>query len=345
MRMSKRVTIKDVADHVGVSYQTVSKVLNNKGQVSKETEERIWEAVRSLGYRPNHIARSLRSRRTKMIGYAWPLSAPNQINPILDQFIQSMLQVAKRAGYYILCFPHRMDEDVTDSYLELIDTNRVDGFVVSELEFDDRRVPFLLEHNIPFVAFGRSNPEWDFPFVDVDGTRGIYLVTKHLLNNGHRRIALLGWPESSRVGRDRFQGYVQALEEAGLPLNSEWIKRGDGEYSFGDDAAAELLEAQAKERVTAIIALNDAVAIGAMHAVEAKGLQVGADIAITGFDDSPMVHCLAPPLTSVRQPVWDVGQRVIEMMLALLEGEELEERKVILPPELVVRESSLGVNP
>jgi DNA-binding LacI/PurR family transcriptional regulator len=343
--MSKRVTIKDVADHVGVSYQTVSKVLNNIGQVSKETEERIWDAVQSLGYRPNHPARSLRSRRTKMIGYAWPLSPPNQINPILDQFLQSMLRTAKRAGYYILCFPHRKDEDMIDSYLELIGTNRVDGFVVSEVEFDDRRVPFLLEHEIPFVAFGRSNPEWDFPYVDVDGTRGIYLVTKHLLDNGHRRIAFLGWPESSRVGCDRFHGYVQALEEAGIPLNTEWIKRGEGEYAFGDEATADLLETQTTERVTAIIALNDAMAIGAMHAVELKGLQVGVDIAITGFDDSPMVHCLAPPLTSVRQPVWTLGQRVITMLLNLLEGEEPEERKVIFPPELVVRESSSGVKP
>lgn len=338
--MAKQVTLKQVAAHAGVSYQTVSKVLNHQIRVSKETEDRIWEAVQTLGYRPNQLARSLRSRRSRLIGYSWEPSPPDQANPILDQFLASMTHAAEDAGYHLLAFTHRYGDRWIESYRELIDTNRVDAFVLSSVEFDDPRIRFLKEQNFPFVAFGRSNPDWDILCVDVDGALGIQMAVEHLVERQHTRIAVLAWPEESRVGQNRMEGYLRAMQAARLEVLSQWIARGEGRFSFGYRATGDLLKLPAAQRPTAIVAFNDAMAVGAMHAIQELGLEVGVDVAVTGFDDAPMAQYLHPPLTTVRQPIWEVGQRLMGMLLESLDGSVPAERQVLLPPRLIARESS-----
>jgi DNA-binding LacI/PurR family transcriptional regulator len=344
--MPTRVTLKQVAAQAGVSYQTVSKVINRQAQVSKETEERIWRVVQQLGYRPSHLARSLRSQRSRTIGYSWPPSPLDQYNPILDQFLQSLVAAAEEDGYYILIFPYQSrDGDPLHEYRELIDTGRVDGFILSAVEYDDRRIRLLIERNFPFVAFGRSNLELDFPYIDVDGGQGIRAVTEHLLEQGHRRIAALAWPETSRVGNNRLEGYLTAMRNAGIPPRPEWIARGEGRYAFGREATLRWLDAPENERITAIVAVNDAMAIGAMHAIQERGLRVGPDISVTGFDDAPMAQYLSPPLTTLRQPVWEIGQRLVKMLLDRLNGKRPAPYRELIAPRLIVRPSSLGWRP
>src|SRR5512135_37653 len=141
MAHRRRVTLKDVANSAGVSYQTVSKVINHQVQVTPETESRIWQAVEELKYRPNHIARALRSRRSYTIGYSWPPFPHDQANPILDQFLQSIFEAAEERGYYLLCFPYRSDpQEQLETYGRLIDTGRVDGFILSSIDYQDPRV-------------------------------------------------------------------------------------------------------------------------------------------------------------------------------------------------------------
>src|SRR5215211_4642241 len=235
--IKRHVTLKQVASSSGVSYQTVSKVLNRQIQVSKETENRIWDAARTLGYRPSFVARSLRAQRAFTIGYSWPPSSPDHENIILDQFLQSMFLAAEERGYYLLCFPYHADvEKHLATYDDLIETRRVDGFVLSSIEYDDPRVDLLLERNFPFVAFGRSNPDLVFPWIDVDGGLGIRESMFHLLENGHRKIAALAWPQDSRVGDNRMEGYFSALQDAGIIPDADWIKRGDGVFEFGYQA-------------------------------------------------------------------------------------------------------------
>jgi DNA-binding LacI/PurR family transcriptional regulator len=338
--MSKqRVTIKEVAVSAGVSYQTVSKVINHQAQVSKETEERIWNAVQKLGYRPNYTARSLRSQRSFTLGYSWPPSPPDQANPILDQFLQSIFIAAEERGYYMLSFPYYLDaKKHLATYGELIDTGRVDGFILSSVEYDDPRVLYMLERNFPFAAFGRSNPELDFPWIDVDGANGIAQVVQHLLDQGHRKIGALAWSETSRVGHNRMEGYLTTLAKTGIKPREEWIKRGEGRFTFGYQATLELLDLPARVRPTAIITMNDSMAIGAMQAAKDRGIQVGNDFAVAGFDNAPMVQYLDPPLTSVRQPIWEVGQRIIPMLLEYIETGHPTSEMVL--PQLIVRRST-----
>ncbi|MEO8355748.1 MAG: LacI family DNA-binding transcriptional regulator [Chloroflexota bacterium] len=338
--MTNKITIKEVAVRAGVSYQTVSKVLNGQAQVSKETKQRIMDAVRELGYRPNQIARNMRAKRSHMIGYSWIPTDPNQVNHILDQFLSSMVLEAEAAGYHLLPFPFREGQALVDGYRELINTGLVDGFVISSVNYNDPRITFLLEQNFPFVAFGRSNAELDFPYVDIDGVDGLCQAVEYLISRGQRRIAAIAWPEDSRVGNERLGGYLQAMQAHGLDVQTQWIERGEGTFEFGRQAASRLLRLSPSERPTAIVALNDTQAIGALHAARELGLEVGQDILIIGFDDAPMSQYLFPPMTTVRQPIREAGRKCVEILLALMKGNQPLKRNVLLQPELILRDSA-----
>ena len=338
--MASKVTLKQVAARAGVSYQTVSKVLNKQAQVSRETEGRILGAVRELGYRPNQIARNMRAKRSFMIGYSWVQTRRDQVNHILDQFLTSMVQEAENAGYHLLPFPFREGNGVVDTYRELIDTGRVDGFVLSSVNYNDPRVVFLLERNFPFVAFGRSNPELDFPYVDVDGFDGLRQATQYLISRGHKRIATIAWPEDSRVGNERMRGYFESMREAGLKICPEWIERGEGTFEFGREAASRLIKLEAVDRPTGIVTLNDTQAIGALHAIRDHGLEAGREILLIGFDDAPMSQYLFPSLTTIQQPIHAAGRKCVELLVSLMKGEDPLERQVLLTPKLVLRRSA-----
>jgi DNA-binding LacI/PurR family transcriptional regulator len=339
--VSRHVTLKDVAAVSGVSYQTVSKVLNDKANVTEETAARVWAAVNELGYRPNVSARSLRKQASHLIGYSWKPVPPDQISPILDKFLSSTVEAAEAAGYHLMLFPMRGGEVGGDQYRDLIITGRVDAFILSSTNYDDPRIQVLADLNFPFVMFGRANTDWDFPFVDVDGRAGTRMATQHLIEQGHRRIALLTWPDDSRTGTARYNGYIQAMKEARLPIDPDWVRRGEGHFDTGYQHTQMLLSLPEDRRPTAGVAVDDQLAIGAMRAAQQAGLSVGPQFAVTGFDDTPGIQLLNPPLTSVRQPIREVGQRIIQLLTALLKGKEPGERQILLQPELIVRQSSL----
>ncbi len=338
--MPRRVSLKDIAERAGVSYQTVSKVLMGRAHAAPETAERIRQVAEELGYRPNYTARNLRMQRSLMIGYSWVPTSPNQVNHILDTFLTSMVQEAEAKGYHLLPFPFREGEALVDAYRELIDTGRVDGFILSSVNYNDPRIAFLLQRGFPFVAFGRSNPELDFPYVDVDGGEGLRAAVEYLISKGHRRIAALAWPEESRVGNDRLRGYFSALQAAGLRAEPEWIARGEGTFESGHEIVSRWLAARSNEMPRAIIALNDTQAIGAIHAIQERGLEAGRDIDVIGFDDAPMSQYLRPPLTTIRQPIREAGRLCVNMLVCLIEGGQPEETHILLPPKLILRASA-----
>jgi DNA-binding LacI/PurR family transcriptional regulator len=251
-----------------------------------------------------------------------------------------MVIEAEAAGYHLLPFPFREGEAQVDDYRELINTGRVDGFVISSVNYNDPRIAFLLEQKFPFVAFGRSNPDLDFPYVDIDGADGICQAVEYLISRNHNRIAAIAWPENSRVGNERLRGYFETMQAAGLDVRAHWIERGEGTFEFGRQAAVRLLRLPASERPTAIVALNDTQAIGALRAAHEQGLEVGRDIAIIGFDDAPMSQYLFHPLTTVRQPIHEAGRECVEILVDLMKGNQPLKRKVLLRPELILRDSA-----
>lgn len=340
MPRGNSVTIREVARRAGVSIATVSYVLNESAPISEETRARVMAAAAELGYRPSALARSLRVRQSHTIGYSWHHVPRDHWHPILDPFLYSMAQAAEAQGYHILTFAQPADGDPWRPYQELMLTGRVDGFILSETNRDDPRIRYLLDHDFPFVAFGRANEEWDFPYVDVDNAAGTRMAVKHLVELAHRRIAVIAWPEDSLTGSYRLQGYLEGMATAGLPVGPAWVVRTENSEAAGRQAMQMLLALPPDRRPTAVVTMSDLMAIGAMNALYEAGLQPGRDVSVVGFDDVPMAQYLRPPLTTLRQPIAEVGARVVEMLLRLIRGEPLPERRVLLPPRLIVRESS-----
>ncbi len=336
--MTKRITLKDVAITAGVSYQTVSKIVNGRVHVAPETEARVWKSVEALGYKPNRHARNLRVQRAHMIGYSWIPEQPDRSH-ILDMFFSSMVEEAEAVDYHLLPFPCRDGEDQISGYREMIDTGQVDGFVLSSVNYNDPRIDFLLGRQFPFVAFGRE-PDRDFPYVDIDGEAGLLMATEHLIARGHRRIAVLAGPENSRVSDDRIAGYFKALQIAGIPVDMSLIARHEATFEFGRLTTEQWLSWEDRRRPTGIVAMNDTMAIGAVRAGQSCGLTIGRELAIVGFDDTPMAQYLWPTLTTIRQPIRQAGRKCVEILIALLNDNNSIQRQIILPPELIVRESA-----
>jgi DNA-binding LacI/PurR family transcriptional regulator len=338
-----RVTLKDVAAEAGVSYQTVSKVINGKAQVAPETEERIRQVIRELKYRPNSAAQNLRTQASNQIGYAWHTNSFRDWHPIQEWFLHSMTGAAEAHNYLVTVF--NSTGTVTGSdikpYADLFARQKVDGFVVSSTTQDDPRIAFLIEEEIPFVAFGRSNEEWDFCWVDVDGRHGIESVLAHLLEQGHRRIGFISWVEHFAVtGRYREEGYQGGLVKAGIELDPDWIVRNMDSPQTGAEGIHHYLTLPPERRPTAVICASDQIAMGAIYAAKAANLEIGRDMAITGYDDIFIAQFLYPPLTSVSQPIDGVGQWVVKLLLQQIHGEPIEQKSILLKPKLIVRESS-----
>jgi DNA-binding LacI/PurR family transcriptional regulator len=333
-------TIKDVAREAGVSIATVSYVLNDSGAVSKNTRQRVLQAVAKLGYRPSVIAKGLQARESRMIGYSWRPVPPDQFNPILEKFIHGMAEAAARHDYHVLTFPSTELSGEVDPYREMAESGRVDGFILSNTNLDDRRVRYLLDVGFPFVAFGRSNSDWQFPWVDVDGSEGVEQAVTHLVALGHRYIACLAWPEDSLTGQYRLAGFRRAMASAGLAVEENWVIRTENSYQHAYQSSQIWLALPADRRPTAVVALTDLMAIGVMNAATDAGLRVGQELAVVGFDDAPITGYLQPPLTSLRQPITEIGERVVTMLIDLVRGKMPAPAQVLLKPQLIVRAST-----
>lgn len=333
-------TIKDVAREAGVSTATVSYVLNDKKNflISPATREQVLEAVKRIGYIPNTAARNLKASQSHLIGYAWHKNPAGTVNSILDSFIYCLAESVETAGYHLLTFTHPASGPLP-VYDEMIRSGRVDGFVLSDTTLNDVRIRFLQDMDFPFVSFGRSNPEWDFPWVDTDGQAGMEKAVGYLLALGHRQIAMAAWPEDSISGNARLAGYNKAIQAAGLSLPPDYIQRCEQSEVSGRQACAYWLQLPEPERPTAIVAVTDLVAIGVMHEAEAHGLVIGRDVSVIGFDDVPMSEYIRPALTTVRQAIPEITQALLNMLEAVRCKDASVPRHVMIEPHLIIRQS------
>jgi LacI family transcriptional regulator len=217
---------------------------------------------------------------------------------------------------------------------------RADGVLVTRTRINDSRIAYLMEQGFPFVAFGRTQLDDAFPCVDVDGELGVFNATRHLIELGHRDVAIILPPADLMFTVYRRAGFYQAMEAQGLTVEEAWEENGDLTERGGYAVASRLLEGS--RRPTAIIAGNDLMALGAMRATQARGLSVGKDLSIVGFDDIVLAEHANPPLTTVRQPIYEIGRQVCRMLVRLLSGEPLkaQECQVIFEPKLVIRDST-----
>ncbi|HSN78028.1 MAG TPA: LacI family DNA-binding transcriptional regulator [Anaerolineae bacterium] len=333
-------TIRDVAREAGVSTATVSYVLNGSRRVGDETRERVLQTARRLGYRANFTARNLQASETRLIGYSWRPTPTDQFNPILDKFLQSIAEAAARHDFRILAFPSIDVHEELSAYEEMMLIGQVDGFILTNTNFDDERVLALVKNHFPFVSFGRANEDWDFLWIDVDGKAGTLAATRHLIAQGHQRIAFLAWPGKSQTGYYRLQGYLDGLAEAGLPADADWVQLAGNLYDESYMATQRLLALPPDRRPSAIVASSDLMAVGVLNAGWDAGLEVGRELAVIGFDDAPIARYLRPALTSLAQPIVEIGEQLVTMLIDEICDRPVQQRHRLMQPSLLVRASS-----
>lgn len=332
------VTLKDIATKLGLSITTVSRALAGYGDVAQSTRQRVLQAAAEMGYVPDATARRLRKGRTDTIGFVIPTSGPRFSDPYFSELLAGIGNEAGRHNYDLLVSTRAPDTPEEEAvYRRMAEGRLVDGLLVVRTRVKDRRIAHLSRIGHPFVVFGRSDLDVDFPYVDEDGFRGLELVTNHILNLGHQRVACITPPENLMFGVYRRAGLEATLLRGGLNLKPEYRIRSDLTQRGGFRAMNQLLDLALPP--TAVIACNDLMALGAISAAQTRGLVVGRDVAVTGFDDIPLAEHSHPPLTTIRQPIYDIGRQVCNMLIRMIRGEELIERHVLLQPELVVRES------
>lgn len=332
-----KVTLKTIAQAVGLSVTTVSRALAGYDDVNEETRRLIVETAERLGYQPNLIARHLRSKFTNTIGMVIPRTAY-----FSDSFFMELLagvgRQAAEFGYDLLLSAQLPGEEELAAYRRMVAGSRVDGVALARVLHHDPRIEYLQNARHPFVAFGCSADDDLYPYIDVDGTTGICQVVEHFVNYGHRQIALILSPWELAFTARRYNGYLEGLQQAGLPFDEAYVIQGDLTPQSGAHVARQLLDLP--NPPTAIIACNDLMALGAMNALTESGLLVGRDVALAGFDDIPAAATANPPLTTVRQPIYDIGRRLVEMLIYILKEQTLDESHVLLAPELIIRASS-----
>jgi len=331
-------TIKDVAREAGVSIATVSYVLNNKGDsISAPTRALVLETATRIGYTPNVTARNLRFSRTGLIGYAWHEAPSNTMNTVLDQFIYHLAFAAEAEGYHLLTFTHPTD-DPTPVYDELIRTRRVDAFILAGTQEHDPRIELLQERNFPFACFGRSQTDRPFTYVDVNAEQGVHDAVSYFVELGHKRIAMVAWDHKTySTSLIRVRAFQQAMQTHGL--SADLVYYGEHSEDTGRKALQQWVQLPSDEQPTAVFAISDLEAIGLMSEAQEHGIQVGEQLSIIGFDDMPLSQHLRPALTTVRQPIKQSAEAVMENLMALLANSDDIPEPVMLMPELVKRKS------
>ena len=331
------VTLKDIAREVGYSVTTVSRALAGYDDVAESTRQLVVKAAAEMGYHPDATARRLRSRRADTIGFIIPTHGPRFSDPFFSELLAGIGNKAAEYEFDLLVSTCAPGADELKVYKRMVLERRVDGLLVVRTRHRDQRIAYLVDQGFPFVAFGRSDLDADFPHLDVDGEAGMRQLVQHLIERGHRRIAYISAPPDLMFASHRLEGYRQALVDGGIPFDEALIAVGGLTKASGYEIGREFLAWDACP--TAIIACNDLMALGVASAAQGLGLSVGCSVAVAGFDDVPLAEHAHPALTTVRQPIYEIGQRICEMLIYLLE-DELKERHVLLQPQLVVRESS-----
>jgi LacI family transcriptional regulator len=329
------VTIGDVAAQAGVSIATVSKVINGRYGVAPATLERVQSVIDELGYESSLVARSLRSRRTNVLGIVVA-----DIEPFSAELLKGAGAAIRERGYELIVYSgsgHGKDNSGWERrYISRLGGTLTDGIILVTPTVVD------VDDGTPLVAVDPHTGPSNLPSVHSDNLAGAITATRHLLELGHRRIGFLAGRPDLESARQREQGYCRALSDAGLPVDTNLIRVGDYDLEMSQEPARQLLTLD--DRPTAIFAANDLSAMQTMHVARTLGLAIPRDVSVVGFDNIPESALIEPPLTTIDQSIQEMGRRAVELLIAVVEGETGLTQQVTLPTRLIVRQST-GVPP
>jgi LacI family transcriptional regulator len=336
--VNRSPTLEEIAKLAGVSRSTVSRVVNDHPNVRAGVRERVWEVIHEAGYQPHAAARSLVTRRSRIVGVIIPEAVTTLFtDPFFSHLLCGVTQTCNSKRYHLMLSLFNDPAGQKEMYRRVVRSGHLDGVVVASTRVDDPLIARLLDDGVPFVMVGR-HPDERVHYVDIDNVAAARMAVEHLIRQGHRRIATITGPLNMTGGEDRLAGYRQALEAYRLPVDDDLIVEGDFTEASAMAAARRLLSLS----VTAIFAASDIMAVGALKVLREADARVPQDVALVGFDDVPLASAVEPALTTVRQPIEQMGSMAADLLLNLLENppdEQAPAHKIILPSKLVVRGS------
>jgi LacI family transcriptional regulator/LacI family repressor for deo operon, udp, cdd, tsx, nupC, and nupG len=333
--MKKPSSLIDVARRAKVNISTVSRTINQTGKIGSETQARVLKAMRELGYKPNRVARRLRTREgtSHLLG----LIIPNIQNTFFADLARGVEDVAYKNNFAVLLCNYDEDEAKERFYLDVLQSESVDGIILPPIHETDPAVLQVVRNGIPVVCVDRSLSSGNLDKVEVDNHTGALKAVEHIISRGHKRIGLIGGPTDSSTGRERLRGYKDAHAQAGLAVKPDLVRFGNYKQESGQTLAHELLSLS--DPPTALFVCNGLMTAGALEAIAAHGLKIPKQMAIVGFDDLPLADVFNPPLTVVRQPAYEVGKYAAELLLKRIEDAKRPATSLKLMPELIIRNS------
>jgi LacI family transcriptional regulator len=331
-------TMREVADHAEVSVATVSRVINNIGYVSPDLKDRVREAMQLLNYQPSALARSLRRQETRTIG----VLLPQVDQPFFAALAFAIETALFENDYRMLLCSAQEDEEKEAAYAEILVRQRVDGIILVPTGRGTALLDLFAQRALPLVLVDRDLPGLNASRVLVDNFRGGYDGMAHLLQLGHRNVRVIGTTAYSLAMQQRMAGAEKALDDYGVPHDGELILSGAlPQFDMGVETALALLKGD--DLPTAIFALTDVTAVGVMHAAAKHGLRLPQDLSVVGFDDIPLAGYMIPSLTTVAQPIHDIGATAARLLLAPIAEPMLPPETVELETRLIVRDSTMKI--
>lgn len=341
--MENKATIQDVARLAGVSTATVSRVLSNNGYpVSRELAEKIRKVAEEINYVPNLLGKQLKKNSNNTIG----VIIPSISNPFYSTLMLGIEEIARKHQHHVLLCNTLQDEKIEEQYLNTLMQMQIKGLVISSISSNMALLDRLIGRQLKIVAIDQKIESDKIAQIEFDYRKGGYLATRHLIEKGHRRIAYVTAPLDRPSRRSIFQGYRDAMGEAGLAIGEGWVQEAEEEeqvynsvYEFNNGANLTERLLALPELPTAVFCCNDMTAIGVGSAIARHGLSVPDDISLLGFDDIPFASMVTPPLSTVRQPDYDMGRLACNMLFEMIEGEHKEAMNITLQPKLIERAS------
>ncbi|MBN1535458.1 MAG: LacI family DNA-binding transcriptional regulator [Anaerolineales bacterium] len=328
------IRIKDVAKLAGVSTATVSRVLANKEYIKESTKKKVLHAIEELGYQPSRIARSLRVNSSQIIG----LLVSDIQNPFFTTLARAVEDIAFANDYAVfLC---NTDEDINKEsiYIDLMISERVAGMIITPTsEHNSPCKKIIVTHKIPIVVVDRQVFGCDVDTVVLNNQKGAYELITHFIQKGHKRIAAIVGHSEITTGRERYQGYESALKDNKIPIIPELIKFGSPKEDVGYKFTNELLDLE--DRPTALFLGNNLLTMGALKAINERGLSVSKDISIAAFDETVWSKLIKPPLTVVTQPTYEMGIKSAELILSRIKDPSKPTEFVQFEPKILIRSS------
>jgi len=336
MNSGKTITIKDIATALNIHHSTVSRALNNHPDVNKNTKILVKQMAKQLDYHPNLFARNLKTNRTNVIG----VIVPEIKHFFFASIISGIEEVAHREGYALLLSQSNESYEREVINTEALASNRVAGLLVSisQTTKNDLHFKDLQKQGISLVFFDRVMPNFKASTVVVDDYNGAFMATEFLIKKGYKRIAHIGGSKNFMITKNRFKGYNDALKKYNILLDEELIYFGGFHEKNGNEGMQYLFGAVNKP--DAVFAVNDPVAIGAYEAIKSRGLKIPDDIAIVGFSDNPVTALITPPLTTMKQPAYDMGKEAAELLFKHIKNKTHEIEKIVLGTYLIERSST-----